>query len=99
MRSCSLARERRAALAMRGGTRQSAAKLLDLGKGGEDMCKQAILRRRLLVLSAFVMLRVRRNAVGVAVALLLGPLAVALLVEAQLRGSAPRIAVVFGVSP
>jgi putative ABC transport system substrate-binding protein len=63
------------------------------------MREHAILRRRLRVLIGFVMRRVRRDAVGVAVAVVLGTLAAAPRVEAQHRGPAPRIAVVFGVSP
>ena len=63
------------------------------------MREHAILRRRLLVVIELVMLRVRLDAVGVAVALVLGPLAGAPMVEAQPRGSAPQIVVVFGVSP
>jgi putative ABC transport system substrate-binding protein len=79
------------------GQRQST--LLDLGKGGEDMREHAILRRRLRVVMEFVMRRMRLNAVGVAVAVVLGTLAGAPRVEAQHRGPAPRIAVVFGGSP
>src|SRR5262245_38100447 len=63
------------------------------------MREHTILRRRLRVVMEFVKLRVRLNAVGVAVAVGLGTLTVAPLVEAQPRGPAPRIAVVFGVSP
>src|SRR5215813_9529543 len=46
-----------------------------------------------------MMLRVLLNAVGVAVAVVLGTLAGAPLVEAQHREPPPRIAVVFGASP
>ena len=63
------------------------------------MREHAILRRRLRVVIEFVMLRVRRDAVRVTVAVVLGPLAVAPMVEAQPSGPAPRIAVVFGLSP
>ena len=62
------------------------------------MCEHAILRWQLSVMIGFVMLRVRLDAVGVAVALVLGTLAVAPIVEAQRREPPPRIAVVFGVS-
>ena len=63
------------------------------------MRKHAILRRRLRVVMEFVMLQVRLHAVGVAVAVVLGTLAVAPMVEAQPREPPPRSAVVFGVSP
>jgi putative ABC transport system substrate-binding protein len=63
------------------------------------MREHAILRRRLRVMIAFVMRRVRLNAVGVTVAVGLGTLAGAPLVAAQHRGPPPRIAVVFGASP
>ena len=63
------------------------------------MRQHALLRRRLRVVIAFVMRRVRLHAVGVAVAVVLGTLAGVPLVEAQPRGPAPRIAVVFGGSP
>src|SRR5262249_732668 len=63
------------------------------------MRKHAILRQRLRVVIACVMLWVRLDAVGAIVAVVLGTLVVAPLVVAQPRGSASRIAVVFGVSP
>jgi ABC-type uncharacterized transport system substrate-binding protein len=63
------------------------------------MRKHAILRRRLLVVIEFVMRRVQRDAVGVAVAVMLGTLAGAPRIAAQPRGPTPRIAVVFQDSP
>jgi hypothetical protein len=63
------------------------------------MREHSILRRRLRVVMECVMRRVRLDAVGVAVAGVFGTLAVVPLVEAQPRGPAPRIAVVFGLSP
>jgi hypothetical protein len=55
------------------------------------MRKHTILRRQLLVVMEFVMRRVRLNAVGVAVAVVLGTLAGAPMVEAQHREPTPRL--------
>src|SRR5262249_36945196 len=63
------------------------------------MSAHAILQRRLLMVIVFVMLRVRRDAMGVAIGVVFGTLAGAPIVAAQPRGPAPRIAVVFEVSP
>jgi len=63
------------------------------------MHKHTILRRRLHVMIAFVMMLVRLDTVVMTVAVVLGTLAGALRVEAQHREPPPRIAVVFGGAP
>jgi hypothetical protein len=55
------------------------------------MRKHTILRRQLLVVMEFVMRRVRLNSVGGAVAVVLGTLAGAPMVEAQHREPTPRL--------